>query len=473
MNNRLSIKKNGLSVRPLLVTRRKFLINTGVVLGSLMFPFIPKSSGQSSKKLDIAIIGCGGKGFSDLESSETENIIALCDADERQAVAARKKHPDAKFYLDFREMLNKEKSIDAVIVATPDHTHAVAAVLAMKLDKHVYCQPPLAHTITELRAMVEESRKHKVITQTGDQYSSLPGYRRAIEILQSGILGQITAVHAWTNKPVWPQGLERPAQPMPVTPGLNWDLWLGPAPFRPYHDCYCPFKWRAWVDFGSSTLGDSAWVAFGPVFKGLNLGYPTTIQPELKQEVKESYPHSSILKFEFRIQNQQEPLNLWWYDGGLFKEKAAALPQDILKAIQTKFKELPANGCLVLGANGVLFTPNCDWEQFMIKLNSDNEFTLASDHNALKTINQTLPRNNHNGDPDKKHHLEWISAIKGGPPVFSSFESAAMITESILLGCLALRTGEKIEWDWTATKSKNSPKADSLIHYEYRKGWTL
>src|SRR5690606_13442872 len=253
-----------------------------------------------NEKLNIAVIGCGGKGYSDMRSVESETIYALCDVDDRQADRARKEHPNTPYYKDYRELLEKDgKHLDGVIVATPDHSHAPASVMAMKMGIGVYCQKPLTHTVYEARVMRETATKYKVATQMGNQGTANKGLRRAAEIVQAGGIGEVREVHVWTNRPIWDQGMKRPEEKHEIPKGLDWDLWLGPAAERPYNNAYLPFSWRGWWDFGTGALGDMACHTMNLPFFALKLGYPTRVESVTTPFNRDSFPMASHIKFEF------------------------------------------------------------------------------------------------------------------------------------------------------------------------------
>ena len=434
---------------------------------------------SANEKLNIAGVGVGGKGSSDLACCADENIVALCDVDEKMAKDERQKYPQAKFYKDFRKMLDQEKSLDAVIIATPDHLHATIAAAAMRMGKHVYCQKPLVQTVYEARLLRKLAKEHAVATQMGNQGSAEDGLRRAVEVVQAGLIGPVREVHVWSNRPIWPQGVDRPAGQDPVPPSLDWDLWLGPAPIRPYkaqwpeghapgeeRRVYHPFVWRGWQDFGTGALGDMACHTANMPFRALKLGYPTEIQAESSGINKESYPKSSKIRFEFPAREGLPALTFWWHDGG-WKPGP-----DQTAEIKEMLDKVPDSGCLLIGDKGKLFSPDDYGARFFLKLKDEKELVDGRNHEAVKAIPQTIPRNVHEGDGDKRHHLEWIAACKGGKPGYSDFDIAAYLTEIILLGCVALRVGKKLEWDGPKMLAKNAPEAAPFIRRENRKGWT-
>jgi predicted dehydrogenase len=438
-----------------------------------------------NEKLNIAVVGCGGKGSSDLQFCSTENIVALCDVSDSAAASARQKFPQAKFYKDFRQMLEQEKSLDAVDVATPDHMHAPIAAMAMKLGKHVYCQKPLTHDVYEARALRDLARQQKVATQMGNQGSASEGLRRAVEVVQAGLIGPVHQAYVWTNRPIWPQGLDRPPGADPVPAGLDWDLWLGSAPARPYkadwpdapgatggrrrRGVYQPFAWRGWQDFGTGALGDMACHTVNWPFRALKLGYPTEVEATSSGMNQEMYPKNSQIRFEFPAREGLPALTLWWSDGG---NKPA---EEITADIRAMLDQVPGSGCLMVGEKGQIFSPD-DGDQdlsFFVKLKEDKELVRGMNHEAVKAIPQTLERNAFKGSPDQRQHQEWIAACKGGKPGYSNFDIAAYLTEIILLGCVALRVGKKLEWDGPNMRAKNAPEASHFVKREYRSGWTV
>jgi predicted dehydrogenase len=292
-----------------------------------------------SDKLNIACVGIGGMGKSNVERCETENIVALCDIDKKYSEPVWMKYPRAKNYSDFRVMLEKQKDIDAVIIATPDHTHAVIAMAAMQLGKHVYVQKPMTHSVYEARKLTEAARKYKVVTQMGNQGHSNDGTRLLCEWIWDGAIGDVHEVHAWTNRPVWPQGVEvdRPQDTPQVPPTLDWDKWLGPAPQRPYHPDYLPESWRAWWDFGTGSLGDLGCHVLDAAFWALNLKYPESVEGnistywggfwEYTEPKNEMYPRSTIVRFKFPARKGLPPVKLTWWDGGLLPPRPEELEE--------------------------------------------------------------------------------------------------------------------------------------------------
>jgi hypothetical protein len=336
--------------------------------------------------------------------------------------------------------------IDAVVVATPDHTHAVASIAAMKLGKHVYCEKPLTWCIAEARMMREVARRQKVATQMGNQGLASSATRQAIEIIRAGALGAVREVHLWTDRPIWPQGIDRPKETPPVPSELDWDLWLGPAPYRPYHPAYHPFRWRGWIDFGTGALGDIGCHAFPMPFLALNLGYPSWVQAVSSGHNGETYPRWSIVQYEFPARGNLPSVRLTWYDGG--QKPSAELLKDWLKG-----ETIPDNGHLIVGDKGVMF---------------NGRLLPADRFKDYQPPAPSLPR-----APQDNHRLEWVQACKTGTPTMSNFEFAGLVTEVVLLGNVALLTGEKIEFDPKALRAKGCPEADRYLRRTYRKGWSL
>jgi hypothetical protein len=466
------------------VTRRQFIYYSALAASGAALTGYAKPRPRRvspNEKLNIAGVGAGGKGGSDMRCCSDENIVALCDVNEACAAATRQKFPKARFYKDFRVMLEKEKSIDAVDIATADHMHAAIAAMAIKMGKHVYCQKPLTHDVYEARVLRDLAREYGVATQMGNQGSASDGLRRAVEVVHSGLIGPVRQAYVWTNRPLWQQGLERPEGADPVPAGLDWDLWLGTAPWRPFkarwpesvvtkrRDVYQPWVWRGWLDFGTGALGDMACHTVNWPFRALKLEYPTEIEAECSGLTKEMYPNSSKIRFEFPARGAQPPVTLWWFDGG------NKPPKEVTPNVVSLLDQVSGSGCLLVGEKGELFSPD-DGDgdfRFFAKLKDEKELTRATDHEAVKAIPQTIPRNPFKGGTDERQHQEWIAACKGGPPPYSNFDVAAYLTEIMLLGCVAMRTGKKLEWDGPKMRAKNAPEASQFVKRQYRKGWKL
>ncbi|HXJ58727.1 MAG TPA: Gfo/Idh/MocA family oxidoreductase [Verrucomicrobiae bacterium] len=435
-------------------TRRRFLFaSTAGAAASFSLPgALARAAAprrvSANEKLNIAAIGAGGKGAEDTDGCASENIVALCDVDSKRLAERAAKYPKAKLYRDYRKMLEEMKEIDAVLVSTPDHHHAFAAVMAMKLGKHVYCQKPLTHSIWEARLMRTVASRAKVATQMGNQGHSYDSTRRIVELVRAGVLGEVREVHVWTDRPIWPQGINRPKDTPPVPDHIDWDLWLGPAPPRPYHPDYVPFKWRGWWDFGTGALGDMACHNADAAFWALDLDAPISVQAESSPVNNETCPKWSVIRYEFPARGTMPPVTLTWYDGGKMPSR------DLVDG-----SELPKNGTILIGSKArIAFR---DWHP--------NEFRLLPQEQFkdFKGPAQTIPR-----APDGPYQ-EWIAACKGGPPCLSNFDYAGRLTETVLLGNVAVRVGRKIEWDAKKLAAKGCPDADQYIRREYRKGWTL
>ncbi len=432
-------------------TRRSFL-KTAAAAASAAFVvprFAIARDRSPNSKLNIAIIGAGGRGAGNLSAVASENIVALCDVDERRAAAAYDRFPKAKKYRDFRKMLDEmHAQIDAVVVSTPDHTHAVASVAAMKLGKHVYCEKPLTRSIYEARVMREVAREQGVVTQMGNQGHANTAARRAVEVIRSGVIGDVLEVHAWTDRPIWPQGIDRPKDEPPVPKTLDWDLWLGPAPYRPYHPAYVPFKWRGWWDFGTGALGDMACHILDVAFWALNLVDPVSVEAEVSDNHKpETFPKWSIITYQFPKRGDLPPCKLVWYDGG--KMPAPELAPGV---------KLPKNGTILVGTKGTLVTLDAYGGKY--KLLPEKEFE------GFEPPEMKLP-------VSPGHHREWILACKGEGEALSNFDYAARLTETVLLGNLAIWAGKKVEWDAKSMCSKNAPETNVIVRPEFRKGWSL
>lgn len=488
------------------LSRRRFIKTTAIAAGAATFGVPVLLRGRNlNGKLDIAVIGAGGKGASDTDCCAGENIVALCDADQSHCTGQIKKYPGAKFYRDFRKMFDEMGgSVDAVTVSTPDHFHAIAAAAAIQLGKHVYCQKPLTQTIYEARRLRDLARQYKVVTQMGNQGSAEDGLRRAVECLQAGVIGPVREVHVWTNRPIWPQGMNRPPGVDPVPASLDWDLWIGPAPLRPFKSgVYHPFNWRGWQDFGTGALGDMACHTVNMPFRGLVLSYPDEIEARSSGINRETYPLASTIRFRFPARGKLSathqkgaerlvarwedsspallpPVTLWWYDGGKPKpddpyrhDGSNKPPRDITADVEVFRGEVPARGCLVIGEKAQLFSPDDYGTQFFVKFADDKKFVFHQKHPATAAVPQSIPRNPFEGDTDKRHHLEWIAAIKENKPerCYSSFDFAADLAESMLLGCVALRAGKKLEWDAAAMRATNAPEAARFVKRDNREGW--
>ncbi len=444
------------------VTRRDFLRATAAVAPFLIVPrAVVGGPGVVSpnSKLNIAGVGVGGQGGSDIQDVSSENIAALCDVDWNHAAGLFKKFPGAKRYHDFREMIEKEKSLDAVVVGTPDHTHAIVSMSALKAGKHVYCEKPLTRTVREARLLTLEARERKLATQMGNQGMAFEGNRLMTEWVNAGAIGVVREAHVWSDRPTrkgkapgwWAQGIERPKDTPPVPESLHWDLWLGPAPYRPYHPAYAHFRWRGWWDFGSGGLGDMGIHNLAPVFSTLELGAPSSVQASSTPVFPDSLPAASIVHYEFPARGALPPVKVHWYDGGMMPPRPEELDVD---------EELDReDGILLIGDKGKMLVEG--WGGHRPRLLPQKR------HDEFTRPPKTLPRS-------VGHHREWIEACKGGPAPRSHFGFAGPLTEAVLLGTVCVRLGgQRLLWDSANLRVANAPEANNLLHYEYRKGWSL
>jgi len=438
------------------VTRRAF-VRGAATAALLVVPRHVLGRGEQapSDKLDVACIGCGGMGANDVGAVSGEDLVALCDVDEARAGGTFRKYPKAATFKDFRRMLDQlDKQIDAVTVTTPDHTHYPAAIQAITMGKHVFVQKPMAHSIWEVRQLTLAARKHKVATQMGIQGHSFEGSRLLQEWLADGAIGTVREVHAWTNKPVWPQGIGRPADRPPVPKTLDWNLWVGTAPMRPYHPAYLPFTWRGWWDFGSCSLGDMGCHVLDHPVTALKLGYPTSIEAYSTAVNDETGPLASILYYEFPARGDLPPVKLTWYDGGMMPPRPKELEP---------FRRMGDNeGVLFVGDKGRIVC-GCYCRSPRI--------IPEAKMKAYKRPPKTLPRS-------PGHYREWIAACKGGPPAGAHFDHAGPLTEVVQLGNLAIRTnalqkqnGRSVAllWDGPAMTCTNVPEANRFLRNELRK----
>ncbi|MBN2137617.1 MAG: Gfo/Idh/MocA family oxidoreductase [Sedimentisphaerales bacterium] len=433
------------------ISRRDFLATTASALAFTALPrHVLAGAGQSppSEKLIIAGVGVGGMGKAYVDSCNSENIAFLCDVNDSHAAHAYKAYPGAKVYRDFRKMLEKEKSIDAVIIGTPDHTHAVVAMAALKMKKHVYCAKPLTRTIHESRALARAAEEAGVATQMSVQSDAEEGQRVTCEWLADGAIGNVTHVHTWSDRPIWPQAIDRPKDTPPVPEGLDWDLWLGPAPQRPYHPIYVPFKWRGWYDFGTGALGDMGCHTFAHIAKALKLAAPKYVYASSSKLYGETFPAASQVHFEFGGRGDMPPVTVTWYDGGLKPPRPEGLDDS---------EHLGADGLIFTGEKGSMI---CGFTA------ANPRLLPKSAMDGYRRPAKTLPRS-------IGHYREWIQACKGGKPAGCNFAFGAPLTETVLLGNIALRVKGKLEWDAENMRFTNSDKANELIYENYRAPWTL
>ena len=449
------------------ISRRTFIKSTGaaaLALGAAACTTTGVARARRvspNEKLNIAGIGVGNMGAIDLAYMEDENIVALCDVDWDFAARTFRKYPKAKKYKDFRVMLDKQRDIDAVVIATPDHTHAIATMAAIRRGKHVYCQKPLTHSIYEARKVTEAARESGVVTQMGIQNHEQESHHMFCEWIWDGAIGDVYEVHLWTSRPSppWSCGMRRPTETPPVPKGLDWDLWLGPALYRPYHPIYHPDAWRGWWDFGCGALGDMGCHFLDPVKRALKLTAPTSVEASYSTHVPngfsrpepknlDTYPRASLVTYRFPAREGFPPLKLMWYDGGLMPPR----PEELEDRRRMGNED---GGMLYVGTKGKILA------------NSDSiRLIPESRMKEYKRPPKTLPRS-------IGHRQEWIQACKGNGKASTNFDYAGPLTETVLLGNVAIRTDKKLHWDSENFRITNVREANEHLHREYREGWVL
>ncbi len=396
---------------------------------------------RANEKLNLGVVGVSGRGGDNLHEVAGQNIVALCDIDDNNLAGAVKQFPEAKTYNDFRKML-EQKEIDAVVVSTPDHTHAVIASAALQAGKHVYCEKPLAHSVWEVRHLTELARKQKRVTQMGTQIHAGSNYRRVVEVIRSGAIGDISEVHVWADR-VW-SGNGRPPETPPAPANIHWDLWLGPAPERPYNPAYLPATWRGFWEFGNGTLGDMACHHMDLPFWALELGAPTTVRAEGPEVNLETTPAWLITHYEFAAANGRSPLTLHWYNGG---KRPPQFAENLLPAW--------GDGTLFVGSKGMLLA---DYGRYVL--------LPEKDFSGYTPPAPTIP-------DSIGHHAEWIAACLSGGPTTCNFDYSGNLSEAVLLGCVAYRTGQTIEWDPKHLRARHCKAADAILKPHFRHGWKL
>lgn len=418
-----------------------------------------------SEQVRMAGIGAGGMGGGDIATFTKlgANYVALCDVDDERAAGTYNAHPGAKRYHDFREMLDKEAAnIDAVSVGTPDHTHAVASMAAIKAGKHVYCQKPLTHTLFECRELTRAAKAAKVMTSMGNQGHGTEGARLTNEWIQAGIIGDVREVYVWSDRAgkLWKQGIGRPVETPPVPKTLDWNLWLGPIQERPYNPAYCPFGWRGWWDFGTGALGDMGCHIIDHPVWALKLGSPTSVEATTthdgtlneKNEInRESFPKAAMVTYQFpeRDGGKLPAVTMTWYDGGLMPPTPAEMPDN---------QSLPSNGVLYVGSKGKMYHSSHGGVPQLLP---------AELHEQAKAVLPTMERS-------PGHYEEWYQACKTGKLPAASFDYSGPMTETVLLGVLAQRApGRRLIWNSEDLKVTNHLDVNQYIHTEYRKGWSL
>jgi predicted dehydrogenase len=430
---------------PSRLTRRRFLQSNAIAGGVLICGASLRADQKQppSEKLNVAVVGIAGQGAYDLgqvAAAGGANIVALCDVDENRTGPARKEFPRAVFEIDYRKVVDR-KDVDAVVIATPDHTHAPIAIAALRAGKHVYCEKPLAHTIHEVRAISELAAKQKRVTQMGTQIHAGSNYRRVVELIQSGAIGIVKEVHTWCGRSYW--GGDHPTEKQDVPAGLHYDLWLGPAPFRPYHKDHLHFWWRKWWDFGGGTLNDMACHHMDLPFWALKLRTPTTVAAEGAPLHRDSVAKWLLVHYEFEARGWLPAVKLTWYDGG--KRPALMSQQDMPKW---------GDGNLFVGTKGMLLA---DYNNF--KLLPEKDFK------GFQMPKRTIP-------DSIGHHKEWVEACKHGGRTTCNFDYSGALSEAVLLGTVSYRSGKSFSWDPVKFKTSECA-ANEFLHKEYRKGWTI
>ncbi len=439
------------------ITRRTFL-KTAAAAGATL-TILPSGLARTYRanyKVNLGIIGVGGMGGGNRNRLKqiskdpigANNIVALCDVDRNRLAQSAGDHPGAKTYVDFRKMLTEmHKAIDAVCVSTPDHTHFPASMLAMKLGMGVDTEKPLTHSVWEARQMGLAAAKYQVATQLDNENHSNSGLRRVVEWVRAGVIGKVREVHIFTNRPIWPQGIAKRPPTEPVPKQLDWDLWLGPAPYRDYHKHLHPFAWRGWWDFGTGALGDMGCHFWDSAFWALTLGHPETVEAVEEGNSDETGPKWSIVTYQFPARGPHlPPVTVTWWDGGKLPPRPAELEKD---------RKFPTNGSMFVGEKGKI---------------------LVHDAASPRIIPEATMRETKLPDPfiprSPGHKKEWIEAVRGGKPAGSNFtDFGGPLTEVVLLGNLAIRAGKKLQWDSKNLKAKGCPEADQYIRRPYRKGW--
>lgn len=415
-----------------------------------------------SGRLNVGIIGCGGKGKSDAKAMESENVVAVCDVDFKRGADTLKRYPKARRYHDFRVMLEKERWLDAVTISTPDHTHAVAALMAMDRGLHVFCQKPLTHSVEEARLLRLMARRKGVVTQMGNQGTSMEGVRRASEIVRAGVIGEVEAVHVWTNRPSgwWKQGMERPTEIQAIPSHFRWDLWLGPRAYLPYHKDYTHFAWRGWWDFGTGAFGDMACHTMNMAYMAAELDQPTSVRADAEGATSVAGPTRSTVHYRFPGKKAGKEIELTWYDGGRLP------PKELFEERVLKDGKVNGFGSLILGSEGSIYSPDHYGRVFELWPFAEYDADKGS-FRGKALPEPSLPRS-------PGIHQEWLLACKdAGPRPMSNFDYAGRLTESILLGNVAIRSGSEIAWDAGSMRVTNHEGANRFVRDDYAYGFEL
>lgn len=428
------------------MNRRKFIFDLGAASAAVAFGARASAATRKispNEKLNIAVIGVGNRGQENFHAVMHENVVAICDIDSEYVELASKKVPGAKKYSDFRKMLD-QKDIDAVVIATPDHTHAVAAVGALKSGRHVYCEKPLAHTISECRIITELARKKKLVTQLGTQIHAGANYRRVVELVRSGVVGDIKEVHVWVGSSY---GSAKPPRPGTPPPEIDYDLWLGPVKEVPYSPDYVPFAWRNWWHFGGGSLADFGCHYMDLPFWALELKYPTSAEAEGPEVNELSTPPWLIVRYQFpALKKGGNPLALTWYHGGK-QPGPDLLPPQLAEKWKSAVLFVGEKGQILADYNRRVLLPEKEFANFQA---------------PAKTIPDSIG-----------HHNEWIAACKGQGTTTCPFDYSGPLSETALLGNVAFRTGQKIVWNGEKMRATNTKGAEKFVKHEYRKGWKI
>jgi predicted dehydrogenase len=468
------------------LTRRSFLKFSTAGVGVLGFPQILPSGAlfgaqPAGRRLNVAIIGCGNRSRSLIPAvlQEGENIVAMCDVDSNQMArlksggsgdGKKRKGPDfaaglakAKEYSDFRRLLEGEKTLDAVIIAAGQRWHQPISEAALRAGRNVFCEKPLAHSVAEARSIANLVRGTKLVTQVGTQGGATDAFRRSMEIMQAGLLGQIREVHCWMDRTFPPsEGIAQEADPIPA--GLNWDAWCGPSPVHPFKTYYLGgcLKWGRWLDYGDGHLADMGAHAHNLPLRALELGPPIRVSVKSAEPVKAAYPSQNDFRWDFAARGKYAPVSVWWHDG-----PTAAPPADLTGDVIATYGKVPTNGCLFVGEKGILYSDA--WGQKgMMRLKGDSSPKCRGvlDHEAAKALPLIYPR-----IEGQNHMKEFLDACKGGPRTFQDFSIAAQAAEFGMTGIVALRLGRDIVWDSKNLKATGAPDADRWIHLPQRKKW--
>ena len=477
-----NIERDHMRYQKTYTTRRTFLHSSAA--SALACNFLPSHVFGANSRINVASIGVGGKGASDVMGADKHGgkIVALCDVDLKRGSRLIEYFTESdakvKVYKDFRRMLEEmDQDIDAVTVSTPDHIHANASLLAMQMGKHCYTQKPLSWSVEEARLMTEVAKEKGVVTQMGNQAHAGEPIRRAVELIQGGIIGDVTEAHIMTNRPIWAQGMEKYPAKADIPEGLDWDLWLGPAPKRHYAKGVLPFSWRGWWDYGTGALGDMACHIMDMAWWALDLGAPDTVEAKSGGNTKVSPPKWSIVTYQFPKRGKKPPVTLKWYDGK--NECGPVVPsQQIWDGVDIFGKDKNGKpkgnskfGSILIGTKGTLYF-NRNSTDFVVKHKDGTVTTGEKGYQDFVKEGWETPEKSVARTTDED--FEWINAIRhGGPQPLSNFQVSGPFSETVLLGNVAIRLGEKIEWDAKNLKAKGNKKANQYIRRKYRKGWEL